>query len=55
MGRGSRTRILSSTALAIILLVLPAVAQELPKGVTAADLATNNELFLDPDRSVSVR
>jgi hypothetical protein len=32
-------RILSSIALAIILLVLPRVAQELPKGVTAADLS----------------
>jgi metallo-beta-lactamase class B len=31
----------------IILLIVPAVAQELPKGVTAADLATNNKLFLE--------
>jgi metallo-beta-lactamase class B len=40
-------RILSSIALAIIVLVSPTFAQELPKGVTAADLATNNKLFLE--------
>ena len=39
-------RILSTIALAIVVAV-PAVAQELPKGVTAADLATNNKLFLE--------
>ena len=39
-------RILINIALAIAL-VSPAVAQELPKGITAADLATNNKLFLE--------
>ena len=39
-------KILSTIALAIVVAV-PAVAQELPKGVTAADLATNNKLFLE--------
>jgi len=47
MGGGSRMRILSSIALAIIVLVSPTFARELPKGVTAADLATNNKLFLE--------
>jgi hypothetical protein len=39
-------RVLINVALAISLLS-PAVAQELPKGVTAANLATNNKLFLE--------
>jgi metallo-beta-lactamase class B len=39
-------RILSNIAIAIAL-VSPAAAQELPKGITAADLATNNKLFLE--------
>ena len=47
MGGGLRMRTLSSIALAIIVLVSPTFAQELPKGVTAADLATNNKLFLE--------
>ena len=41
-------RILSCLALAVAIVVaMPAAAQELPKGVTAADLATNNKLFLE--------
>jgi metallo-beta-lactamase class B len=39
-------KILSSLALTIAV-AMSAVAQELPKGVTAADLATNNKLFLE--------
>jgi metallo-beta-lactamase class B len=46
IGGGSNMRILSNIALAIAL-VSSAAAQELPKGVTAADLATNNKLFLE--------
>jgi len=41
-----RSTLLRSVALTIVL-AAPAVAQELPKGVTAADLATNNRLFLE--------
>jgi metallo-beta-lactamase class B len=46
IGAGSNMRILSNIAL-VIALVSSAAAQELPKGVTAADLATNNKLFLE--------
>jgi hypothetical protein len=44
-------RSLSSIALAIVMLGSSAFAQEFPKGVTAADLATNNKLFLELART----
>jgi metallo-beta-lactamase class B len=43
----ARSGFLSGSALVLAVLGTPVVAQQLPKGITAEDLATNNKLFLE--------